>query len=145
MGFGAAISSGFRNYVGFSGRATRSEFWWWQLFVFIVGAIINIIDNVAHLHIGGGGTTDFTINGTVYPFVSQGIPLLATLWTIAIFLPSMAMTMRRFHDAGHSGWWWLWTILLNFACCAGFVIWIVFALQRSQGDNKYGPAPAPSA
>jgi len=142
MGFGQAIGSGFRNYVGFSGRATRSEFWWWQLFVFLVAVVLTFIDQLGGLHLTGA--TDWNINtgGSTFVVTNPGMPLLASIWYLVVLLPSIAMTMRRFHDAGHSGWWWLWTILLNFLCCAGFVIWIVFALQKSQPDNKYGPAPA---
>lgn len=142
MGFGAAISSGFRNYVGFSGRATRSEFWWWILFINLVSLVLYIIDSAAGLHITQNVDWNIDMNGTPQIITVPGMPLLSQLWSLAVLLPTIAMTMRRYHDAGHSGWWVLWNFLLTFVCCAGAIIALVFALQRSQGDNKYGPAPA---
>ena len=88
MTFSEAISSGFRNYVGFSGRASRSEFWYWILFTVLVSIALTIID------LGILGTSS-----NVNPFSS--------IWSLITFLPSLAIGVRRLHDTDRSGWWWL--------------------------------------
>jgi uncharacterized membrane protein YhaH (DUF805 family) len=70
MTFFEAISSGFRNYVGFSGRASRSEFWYWILFTVLVSIVTSIID------LG-------VLSSNVMPFSS--------IWNLVTFLPSLAM------------------------------------------------------
>ncbi|MBR6384798.1 MAG: DUF805 domain-containing protein [Ruminococcus sp.] len=72
--FGEAISLFFKNYVNFSGRSTRSEYWFAVLFMFIIGFVLGIM-------------------GEKVEFISR-------LWTLATFLPSLAIACRRFHDAG---------------------------------------------
>lgn len=68
-----------------------------------------------------------------------GLPLLLTgLYSIAVFIPSLAVTVRRLHDTGRSGWW----LLLMFIPLIGPIILLVFLLTDSQpGTNKYGPNP----
>src|SRR5262245_22149244 len=73
MTFSDAISSGFRNYVGFSGRAARSEFWYWFLFTILVDIAASIID--------------------VAILASDLLPL-SSFWSLATFLPSLAMRVR---------------------------------------------------
>jgi len=84
MTFSEAISSGFRNYVGFSGRASRSEFWYWVLFSVLVSIALSIID----LALLSGKTT-----------------VLSSIWSLATLLPSLAVGVRRLHDTDRSGWW----------------------------------------
>lgn len=85
MGFVEAVRACFNRYVTFSGRASRSEFWWFILFTFVVGTVAGMID-------GGNG-------------------LLSILVGLLIFLPQLAVTSRRFHDAGWSFWWYLMVLL----------------------------------
>ncbi|AZO25623.1 MAG: DUF805 domain-containing protein [Mesorhizobium sp.] len=80
MNFGEAVSSFFRNYVNFSGRASRSEFWYTYLFIFIVGVIVVIVDAVV------------------------GNEAVSSIWNLAILVPTLAMTTRRLHDINRSGW-----------------------------------------
>ena len=77
MSFGEAIKSVFSKYATFSGRARRSEYWYFYLFTFLVTLVLECI-----------------------PFVG----LLSFVWTLAILIPSIAVTVRRFHDIGKSGW-----------------------------------------
>jgi uncharacterized membrane protein YhaH (DUF805 family) len=78
MTFFEAIEKCFKNYAEFNGRASRSEFWWWALFVFILS---------------WGGQ-----------IISQSFGTLVSLVTL---LPSLAVGARRLHDTGRSGWWQL--------------------------------------
>ena len=114
MTFSEAISSGFRNYVGFSGRASRSEFWYWILFTVLVSIALSIID------FG----------------VLSGNSVLSSLWSLATFLPSLAIGVRRLHDGDRTGWWWLIVIIP----LIGIIVLIVFwCLEGTPGSNRFGP------
>ncbi|MFN8158894.1 MAG: DUF805 domain-containing protein [Candidatus Nanopelagicales bacterium] len=124
MGFGTAVSTCFQKYVTFSGRARRSEFWWWQLFVILLSAIASIGDSAFGLH--------YTKSNGV------GVGWLATVVGLALVLPSIAVLFRRLHDTGRSGWWWL----LSWICCIGYVLlWIFCLTDSTPGTNQYGPNP----
>lgn len=118
MGFVEAVESALRGYLNFSGRACRSEYWWFYLAVLLVNVVIGIIEGVTG--IGGGGG------------------LLSTLFSLAILLPSLAVAVRRLHDIDRSGWWLLlWLIPL-----VGFIVLVIWACTRgTPGDNRFGPDP----
>ena len=104
------------NYCNFSGRASRSEFWWFQLFYFILSAVISILlcwsENTAQI-------------------VSYIIGL-------ALLLPSLGLAVRRLHDIGKSGWWFF----LSFIPLVGAIILIIWWCKDSQMEpNEYGPVP----
>ncbi len=141
MGFGEAIKHNFNHYADFSGRAQRSQYWWWFLFVWIVTVILNIVDSLLGWQFGGS-TLDFTINGQEVPLVAQGYGILATIFALAVLIPNLAVIARRLHDTDHSAWWLLWIFLLTFVCFIGVIFWLVFMLQKgTPGPNKYGPDP----
>jgi uncharacterized membrane protein YhaH (DUF805 family) len=120
MSFVEAISSGFRNYVGFSGRAPRSEYWFWVLFVVLVQIVTQVID---------------------YGVLSAGTSGFSPLTTIAglgLFLPGLAMGIRRLHDLDKSGWW----TLIVFIPLVGIIILLVWACTHgTMGPNRFGPDP----
>ena len=121
VGFGEAISRGFRNYVTFSGRATRAENWWWLLFIVLSGIVLGVVDNL----------TD-----TKGMFGDSG--LLGQLFEIAVLVPSLALGARRLHDINKTGWW----LLLLFVLVIGWIVLIIWAIKRGdEGPNKYGPNP----
>lgn len=131
MGFGQAIKSGFSNYVTFSGRARRSEFWWWYLFTIIVGIVAQLIDGLLGLHVYRWTET---ADGSTMVFTGAG--WFTVLAFLVLFLPTLAMQIRRLHDTDRVGWWW-W---LNFLCCVGPIILIIFyILPSTPGDNRFGP------
>ncbi|WP_338448085.1 DUF805 domain-containing protein [Niallia oryzisoli] len=104
-----------KNYVGFEGRATRQEYWMFILFNFIAACILSIVELV--LDIPG---------------------VLTGLYGLAVFLPSLAVLVRRLHDTGRSGWWFL----ISFIPFIGTIVLIVFACQDSQPlENHYGLNP----
>ena len=91
-----------KNYVGFDGRARRTEYW---MFILVHIAIVAVLA---------------LISGTLYQ-----------LYSLAVFLPSVAAAIRRMHDTNHSGWW----VLLP-------IVNLVFALtEGDKGDNQYGADP----
>ena len=107
VGFFEAIKLYFANYVNFKGRARRSEFWWVSLFNFLVTFLIGML-----------------------------IPSIASIYSLIVFLPSLSLAVRRLHDVGKSGWWYL-LIFVPF----GGIFLIVWACTDSKEDNQWGPNP----
>jgi uncharacterized membrane protein YhaH (DUF805 family) len=118
MGFGQAVKTCFSKYVDFHGRAPRSEYWYFVLFY----ALVMLATAVAGFLLGG---TRLVIVG----------PILVLL---AIFLPSLAVQVRRLHDTNAAGWW----ILLAFIPYLGGLIMIVwYCIKGTAGENRFGPDP----
>ncbi len=115
------ISTCLSNYANFNGRARRSEFWWFWLFVVIVQVVVQTLIAV--------------IVGTDSILYS----LLVFVLAIALAIPLYAAGARRLHDTGKSGW----LQLLVLIPCAGIIIMIVLWAQQGSGvDNQYGAPPA---
>lgn len=120
LSFGEAIKTCFSKYVTFTGRARRSEFWYFYLFYFIVYVVAAVIDAIMT-----SSSDDPTL-------------VFKSIVCLAFFLPSLAVFMRRMHDIGKSGWWWL----LGIIPIIGTIILIVWTCKDSSADeNQYGPSP----
>jgi uncharacterized membrane protein YhaH (DUF805 family) len=119
MSFADAVRTCLAKYVVFSGRARRSEYWWFVLFSFLVSMVAGILDLVL---------------GTDY---YRGSGLIGTIASLALLLPSLAVAVRRLHDTSRTGWW----ILIGLIPIIGWIVLIVFYVQDSHGDNEYGPNP----
>jgi uncharacterized membrane protein YhaH (DUF805 family) len=110
-----------KKYAVFTGRAQRKEYWFFVLFVVLVSIVLTFIDNMTG-----------TYNRDV------GLGLLSGVFSLAMLVPSLAVTVRRLHDTGRSGWW----ILLAFIPLVGEIVLLVFMVLDSQpGTNEYGPSP----
>lgn len=129
MTFGTSIKTCFSKYVTFSGRAQRSEFWWWVLFTWITSMVL-------------GGVDSFLF-GTVTAYdggfeASTNTPILSGIFSLAIFLPTISVTVRRLHDTDRSGWWY-WIVLIPLI---GIIVLIVFwATEGTRGPNRFGDDP----
>ncbi|HRY10801.1 MAG: DUF805 domain-containing protein [Actinobacteria bacterium] len=135
MSFGQAISSGFKKYAVFRGRASRSEFWYWVLFYIIVSFILNILDNLFGFQVST--VTNLETGDSVTSVYNPG--WLSSIWALVVLLPTISIAVRRLHDVNKSGWWW-W---LGLICCIGPLI-LIFAFyikEGDAGDNNYGPPP----
>ena len=119
MSFGDAITNCLtNNYVGFSGRASRSEYWFWVLFTLIVQLVTGIMDGFIFGSEFGTGT-------------------ISNIASVIYFLPGLAVLVRRLHDVGRSGWWFLSTILI-------LPFFLILYWLISEGDsnpNEYGEVP----
>ena len=114
MTFVEAIQSGFKYYVKFDGRASRSEFWWFVLFYVIVSVVVAVVGNMMGDSVGMG---------------------LRGLVGLAFLLPMLGLEIRRLHDTGRSGWW----VLIAFVPLVGIILLIVWwAGAGTPGPNKYG-------
>jgi len=108
-------------YADFSGRARRSEYWWFFLIQMILAFALFLADGIL---------------GFWIPQLGMGV--LSAVMTAGLFVPSIAVTARRLHDVGLSGWWQL----ALFVPLAGLFVFLYFALRDSiPGRNDYGPNP----
>ena len=118
MTFSEAIKTSLvEKYATFSGRATRSEYWYVVLFGYLLALLIvflGMIIDSPELIIG-----------------------LSTVLSLILLVPSLAVCIRRLHDTGRSGWWYL---LVLIPYIGAFALLIIFCLKSSE-DNKYGPKP----
>jgi uncharacterized membrane protein YhaH (DUF805 family) len=98
--FGVAVRRFFRKYATFSGRASRSEFWWWYLTAIIIGFVLNILTSVlGGSHVSASGQLTYSAGAIV-------VLIIGGLWSLAILVPSLAISWRRLHDTGRSGGWY---------------------------------------
>jgi uncharacterized membrane protein YhaH (DUF805 family) len=120
MNFLEAIRSGFRKYVTFSGRAVRSEYWFWALFTAVGLAATALLDSAIFGY--HPGPTPFKL-----------------LFEVATLLPSLAVAARRLHDTDRTAWW-----LLLFLTVIGAIALIVWYCEKgTPGPNRFGPDPLP--
>ena len=116
MSFTTAIKTCFQKYVDFSGRARRSEYWYFSLFTTLLSMVAGIL------------------------FGAESI--FVSLASLAVFLPGLAVTCRRLHDIGKSGWW----MLIAFVPLVGIILLLVWECKDSApGTNAYGANPKEAA
>lgn len=110
-----------KKYAVFDGRARRKEYWFFFLFNIIISMILSAIDG---------------LTGSFNP--ETGVGLLGGIYTIAVLIPSIAVSVRRLHDTGRSGWW----LLIGLIPVIGTIICFVFMVQDSESsENEYGSNP----
>lgn len=120
MEFPEAIKSGFRNYVNFSGRASRSEYWYWTLFAVIVAIVAGILD------------------GAMFPYQETGP--FGAITALILLLPGIAVGIRRLHDIDRTGWWFLLALTM-----IGVILLLVWACFKGTGGaNRFGSDPLAS-
>ena len=157
-----------KRYAEFSGRSRRMEYWMFQLFLFLVYMALMVL-----MMIVGGGAL-MTGNDPSAMMAAGGAALviggLYMLFALAMFIPSLAVTVRRLHDTNRSGWWILaplsgYVIMLIGTVMAagspdnpglggilamiglvaviglGITLLVFMFLEGTRGPNKYGPDP----
>jgi uncharacterized membrane protein YhaH (DUF805 family) len=122
MNFVDAIKSGFHNYVRFSGRAARSEYWYWLLFCILIGIVSVLIDAVLFPH--------------------SDVGPINTIAELIVLLPTLAVSIRRLHDLDRSGWWFL---LVLIPIIGGIWLFVWFCMRGTIGPNRFGPDPLGAA
>lgn len=103
-----------RKFGDFKGRARRSEYWYFTLFVMIFAIVAIVIDGIL-----------------------WETPILYILVVLASIVPSLAVAVRRLHDTGHSGWYYLIALIP----LAGILLLVWFVQDSAPGPNKWGPNP----
>ena len=119
MTFIDSIKSCFNKYGNINGRATRSEYWYWTLFVILVSVVTFIIDISL---LGSSIDDEFTP--------------LNSIWSLAVLIPGITVTIRILHDVNRSGWW----ILFIFTVI-GIIPYFYWLVKRSDAnENSFGPS-----
>ena len=118
----SSVKSCLKRYVQFSGRACRSEYWYWTLATIVLAFILAFVTGDSSNPEGESS-------------------LVSDLCSLAIFLPSLAVFVRRMHDIGRSGWNYLWNLLP----IIGWIIVLVYLCKPSAPANEYGEGPATPA
>ena len=123
MGFADAVRSAIvNNYVNFSGRASRSEYWWFALFNTVIAIGLFPIDVALGY--------DFTD-----PYST---PWVSNLFSLLLLLPGLGLSVRRLHDTGRSGW----MLLIGIIPCIGLILLIVWCVEEGNAHvNAYGDVP----
>ncbi len=103
-----------QKYADFGGRARRSEYWWFYLFAILASIVANIIDGVV-----------------------IGMPVLSIVLFLGLIIPGIAVSVRRMHDGGRSGW----LLLIGLIPLVGLLLLWWFIQPGTPGDNEYGPDP----
>lgn len=108
-----------KKYAVFEGRARRTEYWMFFLINFVICFVLSIVEAM----IGTMG-------------------ILTVVYSLAVLLPGIAVSIRRIHDIGRSGWW----VVIGLVPVVGAIVLLIFALLDSQpGENQYGPSPKAAA
>jgi uncharacterized membrane protein YhaH (DUF805 family) len=132
MNFTDAVKSVYSKYATFGGRARRSEYWWWILYMILSGIVIAMIESslglgMGHMAMGGGEMSAGYEGGP-----------LTILWSLANLLPGLGVGVRRLHDTERSGWW----LLIALVPLIGAIVLLVFLTTKgTSGPNSFGPDP----
>jgi uncharacterized membrane protein YhaH (DUF805 family) len=116
MTFATAVRRGLSQYSLISGRASRSEYWFFFLFVLLVSLAAGVVDAL----------------------LQSNAPSIL-VW-LALVIPSLAVGIRRLHDTNRSAWTLLLVLL---PVIGGIILLIYYCLPGTPGRNEFGPAPAP--
>jgi len=120
MTFTDSIKTCFGKYATFAGRASRSEYWWYTLFVVLASVATSMLDV------------------TLFGFEEADARPFNTTFSVITFIPSIAVTVRRLHDKNRSGWWW-WLALFP---VIGWIILLYWTVTKgTEGDNNFGSEP----
>lgn len=113
-------------YFRISGRAPRAEYWWFYLFTNLVAIVAVMVMVIAALLLSMEITS---------PMISWSLLFFGLIVCLSLVIPSITVTIRRLHDTGRSGWWYL----VNFIPYVGGILLLIFCVLRSEeGPNEYG-------
>ena len=122
MDFVTAVKTCFNKYVTFEGRAQRSEFWYFFLFMLLGNVVLGILDTI------------------LLPSMAWGP--LSSIFGLVTFIPSIAVSARRLHDIDKSGWWQL----INIIPLIGWIVFLIWVCSLgTRGPNRFGDSPEPIA
>jgi uncharacterized membrane protein YhaH (DUF805 family) len=129
ISFGGAIARGFKKYATFAGRASRSEYWWWTLFTFLTYLVLGLLA----FAVGAATSRD---GGRTPGLLAIPLIIVFAVFFLGIIVPTLALTVRRLHDAGYSG---LFALLLLIPYLGSLIIMIFALLPSSPAGAIYDP------
>ncbi len=122
-------------YADFEGRARRAEYWWFTLFMFVIFAVLGIFATILTTIFAGG-------NGGIGSYIGSGaLAIVALIVILGSIVPGIAVTVRRLHDRGWSGWWLLGELIPIAGGIIALVLLVNFFMRGTVGPNKYGDDP----
>lgn len=132
MTLGQSFKAYFQNFATFDGRASRSEYWWAQVGLFLVTWAAMIIATLSFLPALAGDVWSLGFGSILL--------LLLGLWSLVLIIPSLAITVRRLHDANLSGWWFLITFVPGIGGLCLFVFTVLPSNpEGARFDGPYQP------
>lgn len=135
IGFFEAIQTCLKKYAIFNGRARRSEFWYFYLFVFIISVCLSTLASLLSVH-PYDYISEEEYRAAMLP--SNIIRIIFYVASIGLFVPNLSVCIRRLHDVGKSGWFYL----LNFIPIIGQIILLIWYVKDSDVEaNRYGVSP----
>ena len=120
-----------KRYSEFGGRSSRSEFWYAYLMDFIIAVIFGVI-YIVMLSLA------LALESDGIGIAGMLVALLAVLYVLSTMIPRIALHIRRLHDTGKSGWFYLLSLIPDVGM---IVVLVLCALEPQAGENKYGPDP----
>lgn len=114
-----AIDKAFKNYLNFSGRSSRSEFWYFFLFILIGNFLTHLIDTY------------------IIGYHPEEMGIVSGIFFLATAIPQLSLTFRRLHDTGKSGWWFL----LSFTIIGLIPLFVWWCTNSDPKKNRYGNIP----
>ena len=138
MSFADAIRTCFSKYATFSGRARRSEFWYFVLLTFIVGVVLGI---VAAVLMAGSIASDSEALASGMTSLPAGVMVvygIAAVFNLAVLLPFLAVSVRRLHDTDRSGGFWFLNLI---PFVGGIIVLVFYCLAGTVGPNRFGADP----
>lgn len=124
MTFQESVKTVLSKFATFSGRATRSEYWWYILAVSLLGAALAVIEGAVIAPMLG-----------FEPFAEEAGQPLRMVAGLILFLPTLAVTVRRLHDTDHSGWWYLLVVIPIIGI---LVLLYWYVKPGTEGPNQFG-------
>ena len=146
MSFFDAVASAFKRYFEFSGRSSRSEFWWFFLFCILLYML------TFSLTINELGPPDESVLSNPEVFLAKTLTSWFGIAFIVTLIPSISISVRRFHDINMSGWWYValqivpsilsqYIFIFSFISVIALFAYLYFMCAEGGGDNQYGTNP----
>jgi len=133
----------FRRYFDFQGRSRRMEYWMFTLLnvVVIFGLMFLVLGMGGMASLGAPGAGGMAVADALF----GGMGILVFIWVLIVFIPSIAVTVRRLHDRDMSGWWYLGFIVAGMIPFIGLIasiaLLVLMFLPGTPGANRFGPDP----
>ena len=153
LSFGEALQNCFKKYVTFSGRARRSEFWWFYLLNMILSAamyavfwwklakVAEVENQVAEVMFDEEKLEALKAQASSFDNTFAILMVVIGIIALVLLLPGLAVAVRRLHDTGKTGFWLVGALIPIVNIVVGIILLVYFLKDSDRGANKFGPSP----